>query len=134
MCHGECLLDASNSIKDGFTVKKLEYALRKLVSFLIKNKNEIITIFFENYINDTKSLQDVFGKVKHLNNLVFNPYSKEWNVKLNGWPKIKDMIEKNKRLLIIDDEQRGKHAKAYPGFIRSRDYVSFYNFNYIWPI
>lgn len=120
LCHGKC---TSDSIKDGFSVKSLEYALKKIVRFLVKNKNELITLFFEDYIPETKLLQDVFDKIKSFNNLVFNPYSKEWNVVKNGWPKIGDMVKANKRILIVDDEQRALHARKRPGFIRSRDFL-----------
>jgi hypothetical protein len=120
MCHGEC--DGS-PLKDGFAVKNLEYALRKFTNFLMKNRNEIICIFLENYVIETKDLQKSFSKVKNFNSLVFDPYSEEWNVKTKGWPKIIDMIKANKRILIFDDEKRGNHAGEKPGFIRNRDFM-----------
>jgi hypothetical protein len=135
LCHGQC----SDSIKDGFDVKNLDFALKIIVNFLEKkaNKNEIITIFFENYINDVKKLQNVFNQIKGFNNLVFNPYASKWNVSTNGWPKIIDMIKANKRILIIDDEQRAYSAKSPPGFIRSRDFLiqnhyQWFGDKYIW--
>ena len=114
----------SDQIKDGFSVKNFDYALRKLVNFLDKkeNRNEIITIFLENYIDDYRKLKQVFDKVKGFNNLVFDPYSKIWNVSSKGWPKIYEMINKNKRILVVDDEQRAYSAKSMPGMIRSRDF------------
>ena len=118
LCHGEC----SDSIKDGFKIKSFDYFLKKIVTFLNKNKEEIVTIFLENYVVDVKSMQDVFKKTKTLNRLVFDPYSSDWNVSSMGWPKIEEMIKKNKRLLIIDDEKRGQHAEQSPGIIRSRDF------------
>jgi hypothetical protein len=130
LCHGECSLEASNSLKDGFSVKNLEYALKKVVRFLDKNRDEIITLFIEDYLRETKQLQDIFDKIKKFNDLVFNPYSPKWNVTYKGWPKIKDMIKSNKRLLIVDDEQRGRHAKKRPGFIRYRDF--FIENHYEW--
>ncbi|CAF0951078.1 unnamed protein product [Brachionus calyciflorus] len=122
LCHGSCSKSHDN-IKDGFLVKKLEYALKKFVKFLNKNPNEIITLFLENYVADTKILQNVFDRVKHFNQLVFNPYSPEWDVLRKGWPKIKEMIASNKRILIFDDEKKADHAGKAPGFIRSRDFL-----------
>lgn len=123
LCHGECSLNSGNSFKDGFSIKNLDYALKKIVNFLRKNKNEIITLFLEDYLHKTKQLQDVFDKVKGFNSLVFNPYDPTWNVTHKGWPKIADMIKANKRILIVDDEQRGAHATKRPGIIRSRDFL-----------
>ena len=120
MCHGEC--DGS-ALEDGFAVKNLEYALRKFTSFLMKNRNEIISIFLENYVIETKDLQKSFNKVKNFNSMVFDPYSEEWDVNSKGWPKIVDMIKANKRILIFDDEKRGNHAGEKPGFIRNRDFM-----------
>lgn len=138
LCHGECSKQ-SDKIKDGFSIKKLEYALRKLVNFLRKNKDQIITIFLEDYLNDTRLLQSVFDRVKYFNSLVFDPYSKEWNVSKNGWPLIKDMVNANKRILIFDDEQRSENAKKRPGIIRGRDYMienhyEWFNDEYLWNI
>ena len=129
LCHGECT-KTSNTIKDGFSVKSFDYALKKLVRFLEKNKEEIITIFIEDYIRETKQLQGIFDKIRNFNDFVFNPYSTKWNVSRKGWPKIKDMIKANKRLLIVDDEQRGKHAKKRPGITRYRDF--FIENHYEW--
>jgi hypothetical protein len=120
LCHGEC--DGS-ALEDGFAVKNLEYALRKFTNFLMKNKNEIISLFLENYVIETKDLQKSFNRIKNFNSLVFDPYSEEWDVKTKGWPKIVDMIKANKRILIFDDEKRGDHAGEKPGFIRNRDYM-----------
>ena len=61
-----------------------------------------MTIILENYVKNVTSLQNVFNKIKFLKSLVFNPYSKQWNVSLKGWPKIETMIKANKRFLIID--------------------------------
>jgi hypothetical protein len=137
LCHGEC--GEANAIKDGFAVKSFEYALRKIVKFLNKNKEEVITIILENYIADVKKMQNIFDRINGLNSLVFNPYAKEWNVINYGWPKIKMMIEANKRLLIIDDEKRGDHARHRPGIIRSRDFLienhyEWFNDKYSWNI
>lgn len=130
LCHGECSTETSNSLKDGFSVKNFEYALKKVVRFLEKNRNEIITLFIENYINETKKIQDIFDKIRKFNDLVFNPYSAKWNITFKGWPKISEMVKSNKRLLIVSDEQRGKHAKKRPGFIRYRDF--FIENHYEW--
>ena len=109
-----------NSIKDGFAVKKLDYALKKLVNFLVKNPNEIVTLFLEDYVTDTRKLQAVFTKVRNLNNLVFDPCSAQWNVVENGWPLLMDMIKANKRFLIVDSSNI--HARQQPGIIRPRDF------------
>lgn len=130
LCHGECSKETSNSLKDGFSVKNFEYALKKVVRFLEKNREEIISLFIEDYIRETKTLQDIFDKIRKFNDLIFNPYSAKWNVTSKGWPKIKEMIKANKRLLIVSDEQRGKHAKKRPGFIRYRDF--FIENHYDW--
>lgn len=120
MCHGEC---SANSFKDGFSVKSLRYVMRKLINFLMKNENEIITVFLEDYVRSTTLLTGVLSKIKHFNKLLFNPYATKWSVNKKGWPKITDMIQANKRLLIVDDEQRALHAGSKSGIIRRRDFL-----------
>ncbi len=105
MCHGPC----TDMVKDGFDIKKFSYFLNILVRFLTYNRDEIITIFLEDYIDDVKILQKEFKKVKGFEELVFDPYSSMWNVTEFGWPRIVDMIDSNKRILIVDDEKRGKN-------------------------
>jgi hypothetical protein len=128
LCHGQC---SSNSLKDGFAIKSLGYALRKLVNFLVKNKEEIITVFLEDYIQTTTQLTNVFDRIKNLNRMIFNPYADEWNVLEKGWPKIADMVKANKRLLIVDDEQRAFHVNRLNGIIRSRDYLIQNHFEWL---
>jgi hypothetical protein len=123
LCHGQCSKGALNNLKDGMNVRNLEYALKKIVDFLRRNEEEIITIFLEDYLLETQHLLKVFKRVKYLSGLIFNPYASEWNVVKNGWPKIIAMVQANKRLLIVDDEQRGKHAGRSSGIIRSRDFI-----------
>lgn len=92
--------------KDGFGLKKFHYVLKLIVEFLEQNPEELVTIFLENYIVDVKKMQAVFREVQGFKELVFNPYAA--NVKEKGWPRIKDMIAANQRILIVDDEQRGE--------------------------
>jgi len=109
LCHGPC----SDLVKDGFHIKNFEYALKKIVDFLNKNQEEIVTIFLEDYIDDVRILQKAFNEISGFNRMVFNPYSSRWNVSEQGWPRIVDMIRENKRILIVDDEQRGKLVNTF---------------------
>jgi hypothetical protein len=117
MCHGRC----DSMFKDGFDIKPFSYFLKKIVNFLNQNSGEIITVFLENYIQDSEKLRSIYESVDNLTDLLFEPF--DWNVTDIGWPKIVDMLKANKRLLIIDDEKRGFHADFIPGIIRSRDFV-----------
>jgi hypothetical protein len=141
LCHGQCGGGVlySATFKDGFSIKNFDYALKKIVKFLKHNPNEIITIFLEDYIKEVYLLQNIFDQIDSFNELVFNPYAPEWNVIENGWPTIKRMIKENKRLVIVDDEQRGIHYKQLPGFIRSRDFLiqnhfEWFNDMYEWDV
>jgi len=127
MCHGEC---DSNMFKDGFNQKPYSYALKKIVDFLKNNPNDIITIFLENYVKDFGTMKNIYDSIDGLGELIFNPNDLEWEVIEKGWPKIGDMIAKNKRLLIVDDEKRALHADYIKGVIRSRDF--FIQNHYEW--
>ena len=134
MCHGPC---DSSLFKDGFDIKPFSYILKKMVNFLKRNPDEIITLFLENYIVDSSKLLSIYESVDDLTNLLFDPYY--WNVTELGWPKIADMISANKRLLIIDDEKRGFHVDYIRGLIRSRDFVLQNRYEwtkdkYEWPL
>jgi hypothetical protein len=120
LCHGRCASTSGNLVKDGFSIKRLEYGLRKVVNFLIKNPSEIVTIVLENYVTETFQLMAVFNRVKNMNKLVFNPYSEEWDVLNKGWPLMSEMVRLNKRLLIVDYNEI--HTKKEPGIIHIRDF------------
>ena len=114
-------------VQHGDEVKPFKYFLQKIVTFLKKNRNEIVTIFLENYVKNVTSLQNVFNKIKFLNSLVFNPYSKEWSVSSKGWPKIEKMITDDKRLLIIEQTQRYQnenpnYSGKSTGIINAKDF------------
>jgi hypothetical protein len=126
LCHGQC--DAS--IKDGFNIKPFSYALKKLVAFLKQNKNEIITIFLENHVNNPKDLKKIYDSVPNLNDLLFDPNDAKWNVRVNGWPRIVDMIQANKRFLIVDDEKKASRPNPMPGVIRIREYFIENHYKY----
>lgn len=112
-------------------MKSLTYAMRKLVRFLTRNPNEIVTVFLEDYISDTKALMSALNQTTNLTQLLFNPHAPEWNVLEKGWPKISDMIKANKRLLIVDEEKRTANANKLNGLIRTRDFLIQNHFQWI---
>ncbi len=135
LCHGQC----DTSIKDGFNIKPFSYALNLLVRFLKQNKNEIIVVFLENHVQNLKDLQKIYDSIPDLNNLLFNPNDAKWNVKRNGWPRIRDMIEADKRLMIVDDEKKAQNGSYTSGIVRTREYFienhyRFFHDEYTWPM
>lgn len=83
---------------------------------------------------ETKTLMDALNQTKNFSSLLFNPHAPEWNVLVNGWPKITEMIKANKRLLIVDEEKRSIHATRLNGLIRTRDYLIQNHFKWLTDI
>ncbi len=79
-----------------------------------------MTIILENYVSDLSKMQAVFNRIRQLNSLTFNPYSPEWEVANKGWPLITEMLNANKRFLIVD--YNSEHARKSPGFILPQDF------------
>jgi hypothetical protein len=78
--------------------------------FLNDNPSEIITLIFESYI-DCKGIDSVLNK-SGLSKYIYKHNSKE------SWPKIREMVESNQRLVIFNDKR-----------CESSDYAGL---NYLW--
>ncbi|MFB9902485.1 PI-PLC domain-containing protein [Allokutzneria oryzae] len=73
-------------------------ALRTIVDFLNENRGEVVTLLLEDYA-DASALSGTLAGVSGLNDLVFRP--DEWKVREQGWPKLSEMVARNKRLLML---------------------------------
>ncbi|MDQ0985267.1 FG-GAP-like repeat-containing protein [Streptomyces sp. V2I9] len=113
MCHEVCI-PTSRPMSDVFT---------DIADFLKDpaNGNEIVTVFLQDatsYDELNAEIGDDLGPGGQLAGMVFNPSSETipgwssdiaWNVKANGWPKVSDMVERGKRLVLFTSD--GETAK-----------------------
>ncbi|KQX50019.1 hypothetical protein ASD33_15425 [Streptomyces sp. Root1304] len=110
LCHKP---DCATATRQAMTVP-----MGEIGSFLRSRPGEIVTIFMEDHVSGAQlrtALAGLFGErndngtVKTagtLSDLVFDP--REWNVRTRGWPKVQDMINANKRLVMFsqgDDKE-----------------------------
>jgi chitinase len=119
LCHtSDSSCGWSPGIHYGFSRQPLKPVLETVVNFLNEaaNRNEIVTIFFEDYVSPS-DLQNVVDQVAGLKDLLFR--GDAWAVKQNGWPKVADMVAQNKRLLLFSD--RGD--KESFGVMSGHDYT-----------
>ncbi|MFJ6656755.1 glycosyl hydrolase family 18 protein [Streptomyces sp. NPDC091377] len=106
LCHGgSCGREIVES-------NSLDGMLRTVKEFLDANPREIISIFIEDQGSLSNQDYETYGLklVPGIRDLLFVPDDAQvtdpalkqgWNVHHNGWPLLKDMIAKNKRLLIF---------------------------------
>jgi ricin-type beta-trefoil lectin protein len=98
MCHSDC-----NGVPGiGYALPRQTVAsgLVQVVSFLQGHPGEIVTVFLEDYANHD-DLQRLLDSVRGLRDLQFDPYA--WDVTNRGWPHADDLLNSNKRLLLISD-------------------------------
>ncbi|MFJ6935858.1 ricin-type beta-trefoil lectin domain protein [Streptomyces sp. NPDC101132] len=93
LCHGDC--------RGGS--RDVTLALNEIVTMLNENRGEVFVIRFEDYVKDEALLAEVLRYVPGLTDLTFRPDSDQWKVRERGWPKVKDMVRANKRLLMFSD-------------------------------
>ncbi|ATB30016.1 hypothetical protein MEBOL_003471 [Melittangium boletus DSM 14713] len=90
LCHGTCLPGSL----------KFETALKNsILPFLRNNRNEVVTLFFEDY-SSKEDLQKVFSNTPEVATYIFKPEG--WPS--GTWPTLAAMINKNERLLILSSK------------------------------
>ncbi|MFI1826155.1 glycosyl hydrolase family 18 protein [Streptomyces sp. NPDC020412] len=109
----------------------LDAMLKTVKEFLDANPGEIVSIFIE----DQGSLKnDDYAKygldlVPGIRDLMFVPddavvadpaLKQGWNVHVNGWPLLKDMVAKNKRLLIFSGQVASDNNRESIGFLADK--------------
>lgn len=106
-------------------LKSLSYLLKEVVTFLSNNRNEVVTIFLEDYVHpDTDKLKKNIDIVSGLKELIYDPdnYS-NWSVRDRGeWPLLSEMIKWNKRLIIFSDKQHNNLDRKI-GVAYDRNYI-----------
>lgn len=127
MCHGPCkinpILRPAKLLKGFVKLKKIKKMTTPLFSDMLKtikefiekdeNKKEIITLILENYA-DRDLVDHVLEEIPELTNLIFK--EDDWDFKENkgNWPTIEWMLEKNKRLVIFNDNCRIERDGTIP--------------------
>lgn len=102
LCHTSCAL------KDGGT---LESYLKDVRHFLDKNKNEVVTLIVTN--PEHKSVNK-FAKAFEstgLDKIAYTPNSE--STPKDNWPTLKDMINKNQRLVVFLDQKADLSKSQY---------------------
>ncbi|ACC85389.1 glycosyl hydrolase family 18 protein [Nostoc punctiforme] len=106
-------------------LKHLYDALNEVVAFLKNNRNEVVTIFLEDYVYpDTNKLKEELDKVTGLKELIYDPDNNpNWSVRVTGeWPLLSEMIEWNKRLIIFSDKNHNNLTTKI-GVAYDRNYI-----------
>ncbi|MFJ6138159.1 RICIN domain-containing protein [Kitasatospora sp. NPDC092286] len=91
--------------------KRLFLHMQTIVDFLRNNPHEIFVLTFEDY-TDTAQLQREFDLVPGLQDLAFNPNA--WDVWNKGWPRVEDMVNTNKRLLMLSGRYDKQDLNVFP--------------------
>lgn len=101
LCHGNYAL--TRVLLRPFKGEPMQFkkSLEIIKEFLVNNPKEIVTIFLENY---TKGADlDIAIRQAKLKKLILKPT--DWDIKKNeGWPTLKWMQKKNKRLVIFNSK------------------------------
>ncbi len=105
-CHRDCEITII-ALRPMQKPALLEDSLKIVKEFLDSNKNEIITIVFEDYVppENRKELSGLFEKVG-LNSYMLTPADSEMFNKnpVVQWPTLNELISKNKRLIVFSNK------------------------------
>ncbi|MGZ3148194.1 PI-PLC domain-containing protein [Lentzea chajnantorensis] len=108
LCHNSCTL-VSRPVA-------LNVDLQRMVDFLRNNRQEIITVFLEDYV-DAATLRAELRKVNGLNDVLYRAEG----VKENGWPTRSQLQSANKRLIVFTDHD--KDGREDTGVLYQRDWT-----------
>ncbi|AZK95460.1 MULTISPECIES: ricin-type beta-trefoil lectin domain protein [Streptomyces] len=90
--------------------KRLRQHLYTIKDFLDRNRNEVFVLTLQDNTTPDQ-LRDEFASVPGLTDLALNPW--EWNVRYQGWPKVSDMVDRNKRLLMLSGRNDKGHLNVH---------------------
>jgi hypothetical protein len=137
LCHNACGITSalqrsiSEALKNLFSKKQSVYHLTEYLmlfgTWLKKNPTQIITIFFENYVNND-ILSKTIASVPSFASLVLTP--RDWNLaeKNYAWPLIGEMQAQNKRIVIFNENKSNTPIKPEYPFFSQRECVKESNF------
>jgi hypothetical protein len=98
LCHEHC--DGVPGIGYALPRQTVSNALSQVVSWLGQHPDEIVTVFLEDYSGHDE-LARTLSATPGLRDVLFDPYA--WRVTQSGWPRARDLVDANRRLLIISD-------------------------------
>lgn len=108
MCHGKC-----TGIPGIFPTQDFGKALDTIADFVSSHPQLILTVFLEDYAGNAE-VKGELDRHPKFRDLIFNPYAAD--VINKGWPKIRDLINMKKRILVISDRDDKKNLGI--GFAR----------------
>ncbi|MFD3336014.1 RICIN domain-containing protein [Streptomyces sp. NPDC058700] len=83
-----------------------ERELTRVVDFLKRNPQEVVTIFLENYASQ-ETLTQAIARVleaKGAEDLLFQPSSTGYDIDKHNWPLLRSMVADNRRLVVFQDK------------------------------
>ncbi|KAB1914150.1 phospholipase [Micromonospora sp. AMSO31t] len=95
LCHNSCFLV--------FRPVALWVDLQRIVDFLRGNPREFVTVFLEDYVS-APVLRAELARVQGLTDLLYRPDLD--GVPATGWPRLRELRERDRRLLIFTDRRR----------------------------
>jgi hypothetical protein len=112
----DLIKDSTKSLKaqfgDDLGYKKFDHALNVISDFLDANPQEVFTIILQNETSSEK----VYNVIRKNNRAKkywlktddWDPYVAHEGIPMGGWPTLKELQEKNKRLIIFDSKPSGE--------------------------
>jgi len=92
-------------------------ALGQVVAFLASHPDEIVTVFFEDYVA-ADVLRTALERTPGLADVLFR--AERWDVKRNGWPRATDLVASNQRLLLFS----GRGGRQSFGVMHDWEYTA----------
>jgi hypothetical protein len=127
-CHRSCSGggEAQRSLGEAITggnYKKLTDTLAAIKTWLDQNPQEVVTLFFENYVDNDK-LAGVINGVPGVANMILT--KQIWDAKQNNqqWPTLQWMRDNNKRIVMFNENKSGTAIKDTHPFFPTWDYIT----------
>ncbi|WP_301253157.1 FG-GAP-like repeat-containing protein, partial [Streptomyces somaliensis] len=92
LCHGSCGLTRLLPLTD---------VLNTVADWMRAHPREVVTVFFEDYTTSAQ-LKNAMDQVPGLAGLIYNPRTE--GVREKGWPKVSQMADSGKRLVLFSDK------------------------------
>ncbi len=83
----------------------LKDILIEIKEWLLRNPDEVITVQFENRVNDAELVSRTFFEAG-IEDMIFDPVASDWgDVLQNGWPTLEWLLEHNKKFVFFAENK-----------------------------
>ena len=109
LCHSSCARDGLRGPLLWKSMLSFTWSLNTVGDWLNKHPNEVVTLILEDYISDRNQFNAAIT-ASNYEHMIFDAEGQGVNTASNSWPTLQQMINSNKRIVILTSKSNNGHS------------------------